>query len=201
MARLLLSKATLSAQRQKLAAYQRFLPALDMKRQQLQGAIKQVEVQQQELVQQRQQLAQRIGEQMPMLAVTSIDLKGLCTVRSLQLRRRNIVGVWINELEAIDFDLAIIPLMAKPHWVAPLQQWLQEGMTLDVKHQLLQQQHRVMAAALRKVTQRVNLFDKVLIPETRSNIRRIGIYLDDKDRESVVTSKIAKNKRQAAGGS
>ncbi|MDO6805400.1 hypothetical protein Q4595_23300, partial [Wenyingzhuangia sp. 1_MG-2023] len=70
MARLLLSKATLSAQRQKLAAYQRFLPALDMKRQQLQGAIKQVEVQQQELVQQRQQLAQRIGEQMPMLAVT-----------------------------------------------------------------------------------------------------------------------------------
>ena len=156
MARLLLSKATLSAQRQKLAAYQRFLPALDMKRQQLQGAIKQVEVQLQQQQQQQRQLEQRIAEQMPMLAETSIDLQGLCSVK--------------------------------------------EGMTLDVRQQLLQQQQIVVAAALRKVTQRVNLFDKVLIPDTRSNIRRIGIYLDDKERESVVTSKIAKNKRQAAGG-
>ncbi|WP_369855259.1 V-type ATP synthase subunit D [Candidatus Thalassolituus haligoni] len=200
MARLLLSKATLSAQRQKLAAYQRFLPALDMKRQQLQGAIKQVEVQLQQQQQQQRQLEQRIAEQMPMLAETSIDLQGLCSVNRLRLQRRNIVGVWVNELDDIEFDLADIPLMAKPHWVAPLQQWLKEGMTLDVRQQLLQQQQIVMAAALRKVTQRVNLFDKVLIPDTRSNIRRIGIYLDDKERESVVTSKIAKNKRQAAGG-
>ncbi|MFK4751544.1 V-type ATP synthase subunit D [Oceanobacter antarcticus] len=200
MARLLLSKATLSAQRQKLAAYQRFLPALDMKRQQLQGAIKQVEAQLQQQQQQQRQLEQRIAEQMPMLAETSIDLQGLCSVSRLRLQRRNVVGVWINELGDIEFDLVDIPLMAKPHWVAPLQQWLKEGMTLDVRQQLLQQQQIAMAAALRKVTQRVNLFDKVLIPDTRSNIRRIGIYLDDKERESVVTSKIAKNKRQAAGG-
>ena len=140
MARLLLSKATLSAQRQKLAAYQRFLPALDMKRQQLQGAIKQVEVQLQQQQQQQRQLEQRIAEQMPMLAETSIDLQGLCSVNRLRLQRRNIVGVWVNELDDIEFDLADIPLMAKPHWVAPLQQWLKEGMTLDVQQQLLQQQ-------------------------------------------------------------
>jgi V/A-type H+/Na+-transporting ATPase subunit D len=44
----------------------------------------------------------------------------------------------------------------------------------------------------------VNLFDKVLIPETRGNIRTIQVYLDDKAREAVVTSKIAKAKQQAA---
>ena len=45
-------------------------------------------------------------------------------------------------------------------------------------------------------TQRVNLFEKVKIPECRENIRRIGIYLGDMDTSAVVRSKIAKSKLQ-----
>jgi V/A-type H+-transporting ATPase subunit D len=53
--------------------------------------------------------------------------------------------------------------------------------------------------AVHKVTQRVNLFEKVLIPRTREHIRRIRIYLADAERAAVVRSKIAKRKRAAAG--
>ena len=52
-------------------------------------------------------------------------------------------------------------------------------------------------AAVTKVTQRVNLFEKVLIPQARNNVRRIQIALGDVERAAVVTSKIAKRKREA----
>ncbi len=52
---------------------------------------------------------------------------------------------------------------------------------------------------MRTVTQRVNLFDKVLIPQTRENIKRIRIALSDAERAAVVRSKIAKKKRAAEG--
>ena len=46
------------------------------------------------------------------------------------------------------------------------------------------------------MTQRFNLFDKVLIPRTRTNIRKISIYLADAERAGVVKSKIAKRKKE-----
>ena len=53
--------------------------------------------------------------------------------------------------------------------------------------------------AVRKVTQRVNLFEKVLIPRTKEHIRKIRIYLSDAERAAVVRSKIAKRKHAAQG--
>jgi V/A-type H+-transporting ATPase subunit D len=52
-----------------------------------------------------------------------------------------------------------------------------------------------------KVTQRVNLFDKVLIPQAEANIRRILVYLGDAERAAVVGAKIAKGKREAGAAS
>ena len=52
-----------------------------------------------------------------------------------------------------------------------------------------------MQGAVRRVTQRVNLFEKVLIPNAKQNIARIQIFLSDVERAAVVTSKIAKAKR------
>jgi V/A-type H+-transporting ATPase subunit D len=51
--------------------------------------------------------------------------------------------------------------------------------------------------AVQKITQRVNLFDKMLIPRTRENIRKIGIFLADSERAAVVRAKIAKSRRLA----
>ena len=52
-----------------------------------------------------------------------------------------------------------------------------------------------MQGAVRRVSQRVNLFEKVLIPNARRDIARIQIFLSDVERAAVVTSKIAKAKR------
>lgn len=197
MARLLLSKATLTAQRKQLAAYRRFLPSLEMKRQQLMVTVKdcQQTLQQQQQILQR--IQQRVAEQYPMLANERIELQDLVVIREVKKRQANIVGIWIEEIEQIEFDCAPIAILTRPHWVDGIQRLLKQALETEIKR--LQQQ-KILArleAELLKVTQRVNLFDKVLIPEALANIRKIQIYLDDKDREAVITSKIAKSKRAA----
>ncbi len=70
---------------------------------------------------------------------------------------------------------------------------------LRVARQVEQRRLELLDAAVRKVTQRVNLFEKVLIPRSREHIRRIGIALSDAERAAVVRAKIAKGKRAREG--
>lgn len=67
-------------------------------------------------------------------------------------------------------------------------------MALDLEAQVLDEQVRLLGQELRTTSQRVNLFEKVKIPETLENIRKISIYLADQQVNAVVRSKIAKRK-------
>jgi V/A-type H+-transporting ATPase subunit D len=52
----------------------------------------------------------------------------------------------------------------------------------------------ILARELRITTQRVNLFEKVKIPEAEEAIRRIKIFIGDQMTNAVGRSKIAKKK-------
>ncbi|MEW6550089.1 MAG: V-type ATP synthase subunit D, partial [Spirochaetota bacterium] len=52
----------------------------------------------------------------------------------------------------------------------------------------------LLTQELRTTTQRVNLFEKVKIPETLGEIKKIGIYLGDQQTAQVVRGKISKKK-------
>lgn len=56
----------------------------------------------------------------------------------------------------------------------------------------------LLASAAKVVSQRVNLFERVLIPKTEANIQRIRIALSDSERSSIVRAKIAKGEKGAA---
>jgi V/A-type H+-transporting ATPase subunit D len=100
-------------------------------------------------------------------------------------------------LRDIDLHEVAYSLLARPHWVDTLVVALKELLKLRIKTQVQQRRLDILDAAVKKITQRVNLFDKVLIPRTRENIRRIRISLSDTERAAVVNAKIAKRKRQA----
>jgi V/A-type H+-transporting ATPase subunit D len=86
--------------------------------------------------------------------------------------------------------------MATPHWVDNVVAILKEMLELKVLVKVNKQRLALLEKAVQTITQRVNLFDKVLIPQTEANIKRIKIYLSDEQMASVVRSKIAKRKRQ-----
>ena len=70
---------------------------------------------------------------------------------------------------------------------------MEDMLKLDLEGDILKEQVRLLHAELRTTTQRVNLFEKVKIPETRENIRRISVYLGDQQVSAVVRGKIAKS--------
>ena len=88
-------------------------------------------------------------------------------------------------------------VLSKPHWVDNVVAMLHDMLELQIRAQVAERRVALLDAAVKTITQRVNLFDKVLIPRARANIKRIKIYLSDEEMSAVVRSKIAKRKRAA----
>ena len=197
MARLNLSKTQLAKENANLTMYRRYLPSLDLKRQQLTAERNKTQARIAEIEAQIARRIEGIGGEIPMLANKDIDLKGLATLKAVKLGERNVVGQRLPSLVEIEVDVARYGYLVRPHWVDLVAERLKDVLRLRVEAQVTRHQLALLDAAVTKVTQRVNLFDKVLIPHTRANIRRIDIALGDLERSAVVNSKIAKRKTQA----
>ena len=198
MARLSLNKAQLAREIADLAMYKRFLPALDLKRQQLMAERKKAEARIAQIEADVAAQTTAIGAEIPMLADKTIDLAGLATIKSATIGERNVVGQRLPILEAVDVEIAPYGYLTRPHWVDLVAEQLKDILHLRIEARVVVRQLKLLDKAVTKVTQRVNLFDKVLIPRATTNIRRIQIALGDLERAAVVTSKIAKRKREAA---
>lgn len=194
MARIALSKSAQQRERQNLQMYQRFLPSLDLKRRQLMGE----QTRAQEALSQAQiQVASLMSDMagnIPMLANQGIDLEALVGIDSVQLGEENVVGVRLPVLEKVNTRVRDYSLMAKPHWVDAVADRLVQFLELKIQIQAHVERVRLLDHAIRRTTQRVNLFDKVLIPGARRHIKRIQIFLADTERAAVVRSKIAKRR-------
>lgn len=195
MARVQLSKSALAREQKNLETYKRFLPSLDLKRQQVMAERSKAARQ---LVETRFLLDKHLkatGEQLPMLANREVDLTDLVKIRDVTLDEENLVGTHLPRLQAIKFEVRDYALMGKPIWVDAAVDTLQQMLELRVRVQVEERRLALLEVAVKTITQRVNLFDKVLIPQAKQNIKRIQIYLSDIETAAVVRSKIAKRKR------
>jgi V/A-type H+-transporting ATPase subunit D len=198
MARLSLTKMQLSREKAALSMYRRYLPSLDLKRKQLTAERNKAE---QRIAQIDAGIARRIdgiGEEIPMLANAEIDLAKLVTLKSARIGEINVVGQRLPTLEDIEVEIAPYGFLARPFWVDVVAARLKEVLRLRIEQRVTRRQVELLEAAVRRVTQRVNLFDKVLIPDAKANIRRIDIALGDLERAAVVNSKISKRKKEVA---
>jgi V/A-type H+-transporting ATPase subunit D len=198
MAKLKLSKQSLHHQQEQLKLYKRLLPSLDLKRRQLTMEAQKAQEEHAAAVAQIDALETRIGEELPMLADEGLhlrDLVGLVVMKDYKLGEQNIVGVRLPVLESLDCQVAEYSPLATPAWFDMLVQRLKDAKTCRLRAEIAAQRLDILRLQLRRVTQRVNLFDKILIPTARRNIQRIRIYLGETERAAVVTSKLAKSKQ------
>ena len=120
------------------------------------------------------------------------------TVKNIRKGWGNIAGVKIPVYEGADFSRGDYNLYSTPLWIDLAADRMEKALELDLEAEVLDEQVRLLSKELRTTTQRVNLFEKVKIPETKANIKRIGIFLGDEQVNAVVRSKISKKKLQAA---
>ena len=198
MARTPLNKAELARKKRQLATYQRFLPSLDRKRKQLMAERQRARRRLEETRAALEDVNQRVAKQLPMLADEQVEVEGLVRVREVQLGTQNVVGVSLPVLHETTFEVAGYGYLAKPHWVDRAVELLQERLRQQVAERVAAERLDRLERALKTVTQRVNLFDKVLIPQTQDEIKQIQIALGDAERAGVVRAKIAKRKRAEA---
>ena len=109
-------------------------------------------------------------------------------------RQGNIAGVTIPIFEDLSFMNIEYPVEDYPLWVDRAVVLLKEAARITALMKTLEVQIELLGKELRTTSQRVNLFEKVKIPEAKENIRRIGIYLGDQQTAAVVRGKIAKKK-------
>ena len=195
MASLALSKAALGQARSRLAAYRRFLPSLDLKRQQLIAERNKARQRVQAMASEREALLRAAGEEVPMLAMAGINLDGLARIQGARYGEENVVGVLLPVVDHVEVEVQAYGLLVRPHWVDRVAELLKRALRLEVEIIVAGQRVALLEQAVKKVTQRVNLFEKVLIPRTQAHIRKIQIYLGDAERAGVVTAKLAKSKR------
>ena len=193
MAKIRLTKNELKKQKDELKRYVQYLPTLTLKKQQLQMEIRKIEAQEAELKRDRELYFQEI---LGWIAVFGEDVgfSELLTVTSLDTEVGNIAGVDIPVFLDIHFEEAPYDLFALPLWVDKAIDKVKELASLDARIVIFEKQSELLGEELRITSQRVNLFEKVKIPETRENIRLIQIYLGDEQTAAVVRGKIAKKK-------
>jgi V/A-type H+-transporting ATPase subunit D len=195
MAKIKLTKSELKAQRQELERYQRFLPTLQLKKQQLQSETKKARDRLAEVAEKERALFTELEDWIGLFA-EGAGLEDLLQVRSLTIPERNVVGLRIPSLEAVEFEEARIDLLTTPPWLDEGVDRLRQAVRLRLDKQVLEHELELLQAELRRTTQRVNLFEKVKIPQCRENIRIIQIALGDLQTMAVARAKLAKAKLQ-----
>jgi len=194
MAKIRLTKGELKKQRDALKQFQRYLPTLQLKKQQLQLEILQqnliLEERKQSLVKKRQAIDHWVG----LLNQPEIDLKPFLLVSKINTHFKNIAGVDIPVFDALEFETSEYDLFSTPLWIDAAIEVLRETIILKKEILIRQEGISVLRHELRITTQRVNLFEKVKIPQAEENIRLIKIYIGDQMANAVGRCKIAKRK-------
>lgn len=189
------TRPELLRQRRQLAMFQRFLPTLVLKKQQIQSEILKVRVERLKL---DKLMAEKISHSDDWAALFSESLPGpvtrLVRVKSIQRGIRNVAGIKLPVVSGVEYEVSDFSRLSTPPWVDAGLEFLKELMELRERVKILHEQEVLLQKELRKVTQRVNLFEKVMIPQAKENTRLIRIALAEEQTAAVGRSKIAKGK-------
>lgn len=198
MATIKLTKNELKSQKDALKMYQRYLPTLTLKKQQLQTEIRGIDARVKEVRAQRKVLEDEFSKWIAVFGEADAFKPDMVTVSNIRRGVGNIAGVTIPIYEGADFSRGDYDLYSVPLWVDLAAEKMEESLSLELEASVLEEQIRLLQIELRTTTQRVNLFEKVKIPETKANIKKISVYLGDQQVAAVVRGKISKKNLETA---
>ena len=197
MAKIKQTKTELKAQKDALSRYRRFLPMLQLKKQQLQAEIMSVRAHIDELQGSIDREEAAMEPWIGLLADASVELPYV--LDEVLTGTGNIAGVEIPVFRGIRSHNLPVDLHDSPPWVDDALAACETLVAKRAEIDVLRRQNERIAEELRTTSQRVNLFEKVKIPECREAIRVITIHLGDEQTSAVARGKIAKSRGKGSG--
>jgi V/A-type H+-transporting ATPase subunit D len=197
MAKIKHTKNELKAQKEALTRFERFLPMLQLKKQQLQAEIQTIDSQ---LDEQHAKFDAAMADIKAWAELFSepVEVSELVTLEKVETSTGNIAGVNIPIIQELVMQRSELDLFATPTWLDDAQDSMSALIELRANIEVLEEQKRLIKEELRTTSQRVNLFEKVKIPECRENIRIIKIFLGDEQTAAVARGKLAKKRTEVS---
>lgn len=123
-----------------------------------------------------------------------VEFPDILRVDSLDIVKKNIVGVKVPHLKEINFSINPVNWFNHPAWLPAGVEALQEVIHMQLRIAIAEKQIDMLHEARKKTTQKVNLYEKVQIPAFEEAIRRIKRFLEDKENITKAGQKIVKKK-------
>lgn len=197
MARLALNKSSLARETSQLAEYRRFLPSLELKRLQIMAERAKARERAAKLDAAYETEFDTLSHTLPMLANRNVPLEGLVSLKTVVKGEQNLSGTILPTLDDIEVETQPYSRLARPHWVDPYVKGMQDLLRLKIERDIAKERIERLIEAEAVISRRVNLFEKVLIPQAEKNIKKIRMALADAERDAVVRAKISKRKTAA----
>ena len=194
MAKIKLTKTELKAQTDALKRFQRFLPMLQLKKQQLQGEIAGIAQKAEETSAKERAVRADLGRWVGLFATDEALVAGLVKVKDVRTGTANVAGVTIPTFESIETDVKEVDAWSTPAWVDSAVETTTQILSLQCERSVYEEQKALIEKELQLTSQRVNLFEKVKIPECKEAIRKIKIAIGDEQTAAVTRGKIAKGR-------
>jgi V/A-type H+-transporting ATPase subunit D len=193
--KLALTRLELKRQREALARYRRFLPALQRRQQQLQGEVQRTSAQFERAQAELDAARQRFARYSSVMGNTAgVNVRAAAQPTRVTVKTVSIVGVRVPEFVDAAFDDPIYSLFGTAPWVETVLANLRSQSRRSARLEVLEERRAILRHELARVVQRVNLFEKVKIPEAQAAIQRIRVHLGDEMAAAVGLAKMAKGR-------
>lgn len=120
----------------------------------------------------------------------------LLKVDRMILGEKKIAGVRIPVLEEVSLVAAEYNLFSSPKWFSDGISVLRRIIQLEAELRVSKQRIGILEYARKKTTQKVNLYEKVQIPEYENTIRKIKRFLEDEENLMKAAQKIVKSRKE-----
>jgi len=122
--------------------------------------------------------------------------KDLVTIREVKLSSKKIAGAKTPVLDDVDFDLKDFSLYNNPSWYLRGVELLESLGRIAVEKEVFRRKMELLDYARKKTTQKVNLYEKVQIPQYQDAINKIKRFLEDQENLSKASQKIVKKRHE-----
>jgi V/A-type H+-transporting ATPase subunit D len=195
VAEIKLNKTELKDQKAKLAQLTKYLPTLQLKKQQLQVEVNNVHLFLDEL---KSKLDSEAESVYPFAALLSqkltVNIGSLVSVLNVNTEQENVAGVEVPVFKDVEFDISDYSFLVMPVWIDTALEKFKAMIQLREQIKVTTFRLGLLEEELRQTNIKVNLFEKRLIPECKENIKKIKIFLGDQEIASICNAKIAKDK-------
>jgi V/A-type H+-transporting ATPase subunit D len=187
-----LTKNELRTQQTRLSQFQRYLPTLQLKKAMLQFEVSLALLDLQKLEAIKEEIEAKV-DQFAHLGFKSSEFAQILLVKK---HYENVAGVEIPTFEKVLFKEPEYFLFDTPAWTESATEIYRELVIAKEKVAIAEEKRRALEKELREVSIRVNLFEKILIPRSTDNIKKIKIFLGDQQLAAVAQAKVAKRKKK-----